>query len=84
VSLLILVTVPLMAGSAIFVMTVNTKQTERKNKDYAETGGIVYTTVSTPMHINSNNIHILQLQIVISYFHSFFSISHFLETIFYL
>jgi hypothetical protein len=37
-----------MAGSAIFVMTVNTKQTERKNKDYDETGGIAYTTVSTP------------------------------------
>jgi ATP-binding cassette subfamily B (MDR/TAP) protein 1 len=28
------------------MMTVTTKQTERKNKDYAETGGIVYTTIS--------------------------------------
>jgi len=44
-----------MAGSAAFMMTVTTKQTERKNKDYAETGGIVYTTISAIRTVFSLN-----------------------------
>ena len=36
-----------MAISATFVMRVTTKQTEMKNKNYAETGGIVYGTISS-------------------------------------
>mmetsp|Transcript_454 Transcript_454/g.660 ORF Transcript_454/g.660 Transcript_454/m.660 type:complete len:1344 (-) Transcript_454:155-4186(-) len=55
VSLSILAAVPLMAGSAAFMMTVTTKQTERKNKDYAETGGIVYTTISAIRTVFSLN-----------------------------
>lgn len=55
VSLVVLVTVPLMAGASIFVMTVNTKQTENKNKTYAETGGIVYTTISAIRTVFSLN-----------------------------
>lgn len=55
VSLLILVTVPLMAGSAAFMMAVTTKQTERKNKDFAESGGIVYTTISAIRTVFSLN-----------------------------
>lgn len=47
VSLIVLAAVPLMAGTAAFVMTVTTKQTERKNLGYAETGGIVYSTISS-------------------------------------
>jgi len=38
VSLIILAVVPLMAGSASFMLTVTTKQTERKNQNYTETG----------------------------------------------
>ena len=38
VSLIILAVVPLMAGSASFMLTVTTKQTERKNQTYTETG----------------------------------------------
>jgi high-affinity nickel permease len=53
-----------MAGSAAFVMAVNTKQTERKNKDYAETGGIVYTTVSSTLILS---FFIIKLSLLISY-----------------
>lgn len=38
VSLIILAVVPLMGGTASFMMAVTTKQTERKSKNYAETG----------------------------------------------
>lgn len=55
VSLLILAAVPLMAGSGAYMMTVTTKQTERKNKDYAETGGIVYATISSIRTVFSLN-----------------------------
>lgn len=55
VSLIILATVPFMAGSAIFVMAVTTKQTERKNKNYAAAGGIVYNTISSIRTVFSLN-----------------------------
>lgn len=55
VSLLILAAVPLMAGSAAFMMAVTAKQTERKNKNYAETGGIVYSTLSAIRTVFSLN-----------------------------
>jgi len=55
VSLVILAVVPLMAGSAAFMMTVTTKQTERKNKDYQATGGIVYSTISSIRTVFSLN-----------------------------
>ncbi len=55
VSLIILAVVPLMAGSAWFMLTVGTKQTERKNKNYAETGGIVYNTISSIRTVFSLN-----------------------------
>jgi len=55
VSLLILAAVPLMAGSAAFMMTITTKQSERKSLDYAETGGIVYTTISAIRTVFSLN-----------------------------
>jgi ATP-binding cassette subfamily B (MDR/TAP) protein 1 len=38
VSLIVLAVLPLMAGTASFMMLVTTKQTERKNQTYAETG----------------------------------------------
>jgi ATP-binding cassette subfamily B (MDR/TAP) protein 1 len=38
VSLIILAIVPLMGGTAAFTMAVTTKQTERANQTYAETG----------------------------------------------
>jgi ABC-type multidrug transport system, ATPase and permease components len=44
-----------MAGSGAYMMTVTTKQTERKNKDYAETGGIVYATISAIRTVFSLN-----------------------------
>jgi ABC-type multidrug transport system, ATPase and permease components len=55
VSLLILAVVPLIAVSARFMVTATTKQTERKNKDYAETGGIVYSTISAIRTVFSLN-----------------------------
>lgn len=55
VSLIILAVVPLMAGSGAFMLTVGTKQTERKNKNYAETGGIVYNTISAIRTVFSLN-----------------------------
>lgn len=55
VSLIVLAVVPLMAGSAAFMLTVGTKQTERKNKNYAETGGIVYSTLSAIRTVFSLN-----------------------------
>lgn len=47
VSLVILVAVPFMSAAAIFMMSVTTKHTERTGKNYATTGGIVYTTISS-------------------------------------
>lgn len=44
-----------MVGSSTFMMTVTTKQTERKNKGYAETGGIVYSTISSIRTVFSLN-----------------------------
>ena len=38
VSLIVLAVLPLMAGAASFMMAVTTKETDRKNKNYAETG----------------------------------------------
>jgi ATP-binding cassette subfamily B (MDR/TAP) protein 1 len=55
VSLIILAVVPLMGGTASFMMAVSTKQTERKNKNYAETGGIVYNTISAIRTVFSLN-----------------------------
>lgn len=55
VSLVVLAVVPLMAGTSGFMMTVTTKQTERKNKGYAETGGIVYSTISAIRTVFSLN-----------------------------
>ena len=65
VSLLVLAAVPIMAISAIFVMKVTTKQTEMKNKNYAETGGIVYGTISsirTIFALNASNNMIQRFQ----------------------
>lgn len=42
-----LLAVPLMTAAAIFMMTVTTKHTERTSKNYAATGGIVYSTISS-------------------------------------
>ena len=42
-------------------ITITTKQTERKNKNYAETGGIVYTSISsirTVFALNASEIMI--------------------------
>lgn len=36
-----------MSAAAIFMMSVTTKHTERTGKNYATTGGIVYTTISS-------------------------------------
>lgn len=55
VSAIILAVVPLMAGSAWFMLTIGTKQTERKNKNYAETGGIVYNTITAIRTVFSLN-----------------------------
>ncbi len=55
VSLIVLAAVPVMAGSSAFMMTVTTKQTERKNKSYAETGGIVYSTIAAIRTVYSLN-----------------------------
>jgi len=55
VSLIILAVVPLMAGTAAFLMAITTKQTERKNKNYAETGGIVFNTISAIRTVFSLN-----------------------------
>lgn len=55
VSLIVLAVVPLMAVSASFMMAVGTKQTERANKNYAETGGIVYNTISSIRTVFSLN-----------------------------
>jgi ATP-binding cassette subfamily B (MDR/TAP) protein 1 len=55
VSLIVLAVVPLMGGSASFMLAVSTKQTERKNKNYAETGGIVYSTISAIRTVFSLN-----------------------------
>jgi ATP-binding cassette subfamily B (MDR/TAP) protein 1 len=55
VSLVILTAVPLMVGSATFLMAATTKQTERKSQDYAETGGIVYSTISAIRTVFSLN-----------------------------
>ena len=44
-----------MAGSAAFMLAVGTKQTERKNKNYAETGGIVFNTLSAIRTVFSLN-----------------------------
>ncbi len=55
VSLIILAAVPAMGGSSAFMMTVTQKQTERKNKSYAETGGIVYSTIAAIRTVYSLN-----------------------------
>uniref|UniRef100_A0A7S3QG25 Bile salt export pump n=1 Tax=Chaetoceros debilis TaxID=122233 RepID=A0A7S3QG25_9STRA len=55
VSLIVLAAVPVMVGSSSFMMTVTTKQTERKNKGYAETGGIVYSSISSIRTVFSLN-----------------------------
>jgi ATP-binding cassette subfamily B (MDR/TAP) protein 1 len=55
VSLIVLAAVPIMVGSSTFMMTVTTKQTERKNKGYAETGGIVYSSISSIRTVFSLN-----------------------------
>ena len=47
VSLVILIAAPLMTAAAIFMMTVTTKHTERTSKNYAATGGIVYSSISS-------------------------------------
>ena len=44
-----------MAGSAAFMLAVGTKQTERNNKNYAETGGIVFSTISSIRTVFSLN-----------------------------
>lgn len=55
VSLIVLAVLPLMAGAASFMMAVTTKETDRKNKNYAETGGIVYNTISSIRTVFSLN-----------------------------
>ena len=55
VSLVVLAVVPLMAVSSVFVVTVTTKQTERANQNYKETGGIVYSTISAIRTVFSLN-----------------------------
>lgn len=62
---MILVSVPIIAGSGAFMMTVTTKQTERKSRGYAETGGIVYTTISairTVFSLNASESMILKFK----------------------
>jgi len=55
VSLIIFTVVPLMAGSAIYMIKVTSSQTERANKNYAETGGIVYSAISSIRTVFSLN-----------------------------
>jgi len=55
VSLIILAAVPFMGGSAYFVMKVTTTQSERAAKNYEQTGGVVYGTISAIRTIFSLN-----------------------------
>jgi len=55
ISLVILAAVPVMLAASIFMMSMTTKQTERKNKNYEETGGIVYNTIGAIRTVFSLN-----------------------------
>jgi ATP-binding cassette subfamily B (MDR/TAP) protein 1 len=54
-SLVLLAVVPFMSLSALFLVKINTTQTSRANKTYAEAGAIVYNTVSSIRTILSLN-----------------------------
>ena len=54
-SLVTLLTVPFMATSGLFLVKMNTTQTQRANASYAEAGSIVYTTVTSIRTILSLN-----------------------------
>lgn len=66
VSLIILTVVPLMAGTAAFLMAITSKQTERKNQNYAETGKLKKCHCCDSMHCVFFKLVQLELQLTFS------------------